>query len=577
MKRGGWWARLVVLMLVVTPAVGQSIGQGLDDLTRIEALAAADSAAALDEIDRLLSVLAVSGEATPSVVHDLTRLATDVLATSGRHAEAAVQLERLGTFVTRNRRLDLSPIPLWDAAIAEYRLSGDLRGAQRSAEAVLDEERDSGLSGAVLAQTMTQLSDLAQESGDAAAATGWRDAAAAALAAPAPPARGAGEGFRRIAVYYATDRARSGDPAPEAFYGAGRGTLELGVTEVTVPDTHEPGAIETRSIWRLEFGPSATRHVMLRAVTPLESDAFFARMQGDLGTLPRKEIVVFVHGFNVTFASAAKRAAQLANDMHYRGVPVLYSWPSRGTTMGYVPDTAVVQLSGRRLSRFLDDLVDRSGATTIHIVAHSMGNRALADALELMALRRQQVAGMPPLFDQVVFAAPDVDAGLFTEVMPTIALLARRLTLYGSENDWALGASRKLHGDAARAGQGGADMLASDWVDSVDVSALGEDMLAHGYFADDRSALVDLATLFWRNLAPGRRCGMGPAGPDAGPLTWQYLPKTCPDAALLAVLGNLQDQDVETPGAASRAVNLLVQDPTLLGEIEPVVERMMTN
>jgi len=566
-------AGLIVLLLAAFPAVAQDAG----DLTRIEALASSVPAAALTEIDALQSVLAASGDATPRVVHDLTRLAADLLAAGGRHAEAAAQLERLGTFLTRNRQLDFSPIPLWDATVTQYQKADDPRGALRSAGAILAEQRDGGLPSDVLADTMTRLSQLATDANDNKAALDWQTAAAAALAAASPPERGPGEGFHRIKVFYATDRARSGATDPEAFYGAGRGVLDYGVTEVAVPDTHIPGAIESPSIWRLEFGPSAARHVMLRSVTPLEKEAFFADMQGDLETLPRKEVVVFVHNYNVTFASAAKRAAQLANDMHYRGVPVLYSWPSRGTTMGYLSDTAVVQLSGRRLSHFLDDLVDRSGATTIHLVAHSMGNRALTDALELMALRRQQTARKPPLFDQVVFAAPDVDAGLFTEIMPTIAPLARRLTLYASENDWALVASRKLHGDNMRAGQGGASMPSAQSVDSADMSGLGEDMLAHGYFADDRSALVDLAALFWRNLAPDRRCGLDPIAQETDLSRWRYLPGSCPDATLLAVLGNLQEEGVETSDAATRAIDLLVLDPALLGTIRPVVQRMMSN
>ncbi|MEM1317623.1 MAG: alpha/beta hydrolase, partial [Pseudomonadota bacterium] len=72
-----------------------------------------------------------------------------------------------------------------------------------------------------------------------------------------------------------------------------------------------------------------------------------------------------------------------------------------------------------------------------------------------------------PPFDQVVFAAPDVDAGLFAAMAETARPLARRMTLYASNNDWALEVSRKLHGNAPRAGQGGDAMLVSSAIDSV--------------------------------------------------------------------------------------------------------------
>jgi esterase/lipase superfamily enzyme len=256
---------------------------------------------------------------------------------------------------------------------------------------------------------------------------------------------------------------------------------------------------------------------------------------------------------------------------------VLYSWPSQGSAVGYLSDAAVVQLSARRLTRFLDDLVARSGATTIHIVAHSMGNRALTEALELMALRRGQTAAMPPVFEQIVFAAPDVDAGLFAEMIPAIRPLARRLTLYASENDWALVASRKLHGDAPRAGQGGDGTLVSPVIDSVDMSDLGQDMLAHGYFADDSSALVDLVALFWRNIPPEQRCGLERHSGSGGLAVWRYLPGSCPDNALLAVMGTLRDHEVSTATAARETVEEVVPDPVLQSEIEPLILRMLFN
>ena len=52
------------------------------------------------------------------------------------------------------------------------------------------------------------------------------------------------------------------------------------------------------------------------------------------------------------------------------------------------------------------------------------------------------------------------------------------------------------------------------------MSALGEDMLAHSYVANDHSALIDIAMLFWRNLDPGERCGLVPR--DRTRATWLH-------------------------------------------------------
>ena len=545
--------------------------------TGLAALAAENPAAALDEIDRTLTALAATTP-DPRVLHDLNALAADLLEATGRQAEAAAVLERLGQFVVRYRDLlQIDPVPLWRRASADYEALGDLRAALRVETAILEELRDGGLPGEVLAATLERMAVLADGRADPGAAASYRAAATEARQAVLPPegSRGPGEGYKRIEVFYATDRARTGNPYPAEFYGAGRGPLDYGVAEVTIPDTHTAGAIEAPSVWKLEFGPSAAKHVLLRSVQPVDETVFFDRMQDHLRTHARKEVVVFIHGFNVSFDSAAKRAAQLAYDMSYTGTPVLYSWPSQGSTVGYLSDAAVVQLSARRLTRFLDDLVERSGASTIHIVAHSMGNRALTEALELMALRRGQTADMPPVFDQIVFAAPDVDAGLFAEMIPTIRPLARRLTLYASENDWALVASRKLHGDAPRAGQGGVGTLVGPDIDSVDMSDLGQDMLAHGYFADDSSALVDLVALFWRNIPPEQRCGLERHGGDGNLAVWRYLPGSCPDNALLAVMGTLQEHEVSTEVAARETVEEVVSDPALQSRIEPLILRML--
>ena len=101
-----------------------------------------------------------------------------------------------------------------------------------------------------------------------------------------------------------------------------------------------------------------------------------------------KDAFVFVHGFNVTFAEAARRTAQLAHDLGFNGAPILYSWPSRATLVGYVGDQDDAELTAGNLRRFLYKIVAESGARRIHLIAHSMGNRALTYALRAKARSR---------------------------------------------------------------------------------------------------------------------------------------------------------------------------------------------
>lgn len=566
--------------LMLSLVSGQANSAGLPDpsFANLNALLVQDPAAALPEIEAILALPEAAGD--PRMIFDLNFLAAQVLISQGKAAEAAELLEQLGGFAQQYRdQLQIDPVPIWRLAVTQFEAAGDLTAAIRVQAGLLQNLRDTGLAGQALQDAFAVMAGLAQRSGNADLALEFNSALTQSTKPPDDKynaTRGDAEGFKRVEVFYATDRARTGDRYPASFYGAARGPLDYGLLEVTIPDSHVPGAIEAPSFWRLEFGVSAAKHITLSHVTPIDKDSFFARMQDRLTAQSRKEAFVFVHGYNVSFDAAAKRAAQLAYDMNYTGVPVLYSWPSGGSTVSYMSDAAVVQLSARRLSGFLDELVARSGAQTINIVAHSMGNRALTEALELMALRNGQKEGMPPVFDQIVFAAPDVDAGLFAEMLPTIRPMARRLTLYASENDWALVTSRKLHGDAPRAGQGGVDTLALPAIDSVDMSELGEDMLAHSYFAGDSSALVDLASLFWQNLSPEKRCGLEQRAGEAGTSVWHYARDTCPDDAMMAVIATLRQRGDTQPSEVPAIVANMITDVVLARRIETFILRMLT-
>ena len=572
----------IALAIVGGLASGQGVAQAqpavdLLALSRIDTLAASEPEQALEEIDRLLAGPATGASADPRVLFDLQRLAGDILTRQRRWAEAGGVFAVAARFAQRHRDvLEADPAQLWARSAEAWEKAGNRRETLAALEGLLGEQRDGGLSSEAIAATLERMAGVAERMGDGQRAeTLLSDAALARQSGDPGGTRGDGTGFSRVEVFYATDRARTGATDAASFYGYGRGKLDYGKAVVTIPESHVPGAIEKPSIWHLEFSASPARHVVLRSVVPATKTAFFAELRSRVERRTRKEAFVFIHGYNVSFASAAKRAGQLAYDMNFIGVPILYSWPSRDSTAGYMSDAAVVQLSARRLSRFLDDVVAMSGATTIHIIAHSMGNRALTEALELMSLRRQQTADMAPPFDQVVFAAPDVDAGLFAEMMPTIRPLARRMTLYASENDWALATSRHLHGDAPRAGQGGEDTLVLAQIDSLDMSELGDDMLAHGYFASDRSALADLAALFWRNVDPADRCGLEKVPHEGGLATWRYVAGICPDTAILAAMGQLQKLGVSTRGEAHVALSRIVANPDMSRRVEPVLLRLL--
>lgn len=333
--------------------------------------------------------------------------------------------------------------------------------------------------------------------------------------------RGLSTGFTVVRVFYATDRKRATEQGAVRYEGvkSDRGTLEYGTCQVSIPETHVVAEIERPSIWRLEFHPDPEKHMVLRTVLPESQDRFFREVSEAVAVSPAKDAFVFVHGYNVSFEDAAIRAAQLAYDFGFKGAPIFYSWPSRGSLLGYLDDEESVTETVGHLERFLQDVADRTGATVVHLIAHSMGNRALLPAVARAAsdARFTNLAK----FNRVVLAAPDVDRDAFKQLVAQIERPARRVTLYVSEHDQALAASHLLFHKERRAGEGGPDAVMMPGVDTVDVSRISVDALGHSYFGDSRSVVRDLLAFFKGVLPPRPGLTRVPVG-NLG--YWQMLP-----------------------------------------------------
>jgi esterase/lipase superfamily enzyme len=220
-----------------------------------------------------------------------------------------------------------------------------------------------------------------------------------------------------IKVFYATDRGRSGNQAPNLFYsderppfGGGGDTgpgpqpefFEVGTSEVSIPRDHRLAEIERPSLLRLEFREDPEKHVVILDVNPEARGQYFSRLRDAVTQSEQHEALIFIHGYNTSFAEAIRRTAQIAYDLGFSGAPICYSWASHGSPLYYVADETNAQWTGLHLINFLKAVQAESGARVIHLIAHSMGNRPLLQALN--ALSANIASGGQ--FHEVILAAP---------------------------------------------------------------------------------------------------------------------------------------------------------------------------
>jgi esterase/lipase superfamily enzyme len=301
-------------------------------------------------------------------------------------------------------------------------------------------------------------------------------------------------GVTFVPIFYATDRRRLADQ-PNEFYGSERAddfggeVLQFGRCIVTIPPRHHTGEIEQPSLWRLEISENPNQHVVLLDVQPVPANEWLASLQQNVASSASKSALVFVHGFSVTFAAAARRTAQMKFDLDFDGAAVVYTWPA---PKNYPECENNVDWTRPHLIRFLTEYMQQSGARRIHLVAHSMGTRILTTALaELASASTDQ----SPRYNQIILAAPDIDAAVFKrQIAPRIADRAERISVYSSSKDIALVASKKVH-KYVRLGEGGANITVLPEFprfEVLDASAINESLLGHSYYGDSPTILGDI-------------------------------------------------------------------------------------
>src|SRR5450631_2073184 len=238
----------------------------------------------------------------------------------------------------------------------------------------------------------------------------------------------------------ATTRTRADSPA-EMFSGGRDVAPSFADITVSIPPdgSRQIGDVQ----WRKQIpGDPATDFVTLKAdiIDRPQAIASFSRL---VKNTPKRQVLVFVHGFNNRFEDAVFRFAQFIHDSRVDATPVLFTWPSRGSVFAYGYDRESANYSRDALENLLRWLSKNPQVGEVTVLAHSMGNWVTLEALRQMAIRDGKIA---PKIRNVLLAAPDVDVDVAWEEIKAMGAQRPNFTLYVSEDDHALAISRKVWG-----------------------------------------------------------------------------------------------------------------------------------
>ena len=313
--------------------------------------------------------------------------------------------------------------------------------------------------------------------------------------------------YTLVDVYYGTDRKINHQPENvKDLYIGDRGEFSYGVCKVSIPKGHKVGELEAPSLLRFEFSEDPALHVVLLDVQKQDANTYFKELSQAINDSESKQAFIFIHGYNVSFEAAARRTAQMAYDLQFQGAPIFYSWPSAGTIAGYPQDEGNIEWTVPNLRNFLKDVIEKTQAESIHLVAHSMGNRALTRVLTEASeyLNSDQLS----VIKKIILTAPDIDADIFKrDIVPKINAYNSDITLYVSSKDKALEASKKIKG-YNRAGDSEEGIVLVNGVETIDASEVSTGFLAHSYFSEEVSVLDDIRQLMSKGLTAQSRTGL---------------------------------------------------------------------
>jgi esterase/lipase superfamily enzyme len=180
------------------------------------------------------------------------------------------------------------------------------------------------------------------------------------------------------------------------------------------------------------------------------ADRFRQEVLRRLALTPRKEVFIYVHGYNNTFDDAAYVAAEFWHFLGREGVPILYTWPAGYPGLfGYTYDRESSEFTVFHLKQILSIVSAMPEVKAMHIIAHSRGTDTVTAAVRELFISARS-AGVHPLerykIQNLVLVAPDLDVGVVQQRLTAerVAHGFGNFTMYYSPSDDAIGIAESL-------------------------------------------------------------------------------------------------------------------------------------
>ena len=385
-------------------------------------------------------------------------------------------------------------------------------------------------------------------------------------------------GSTDIDLLFITDRGAETDPESTLPYGQGReDRIKFGTTRVSIGEDLTWDALDRESrlaerTRELELSLARTQELGGFPAEPYDvvRDAagnvyrdpevlrehdqakrqFEQEVARRIAASPRNEVILYVHGFNETFESAAFTTADLCHFLGRESVCAFFTWPASSTgnfLTSYTTTTESADYAVNHLKKVIRMLARAPGVERVQLLAHSRGTALMLDAVRELMLETI-AAGQEPSevlnIDNLVLFSPDIDVDVGAQaitsyvsdpdlisVWPSRRLprsISGYLTVYSSPEDRALLVSRILFRSRNRVGNLRADSIKPEVQDYLKrfgrfniIIYEGErtDAFGHSYFTTNPQVSADVIALLRYGKAlgdPGRELI------QKGPVVWEF-------------------------------------------------------